>query len=67
MSLHINQTAMGDILVCALIDPTATFISHSAIHLVERLNWSDVHLHDISLLHLADHRDEAQSLAGSDT
>ena len=35
---HINQTAMGDILLCALIYPTATFISHSSCGEIE-LGW----------------------------
>ena len=35
---HINQTAMSDILLCALIYPTATFISHSSCGEIE-LGW----------------------------
>ena len=60
---HINQTAMGGILIRVLINLTATFTDQP---FALSWRWTSPQFHLSSLLHLANHRDEAQSLADSD-
>ena len=61
---HINQTAMGGILIRVLINLTAIFTDQP---FALSWRWTSPQFHLSSLLHLANHRDVAQSLAGSDT
>ena len=61
---HINQTAMGGILIRVLINLTATFTDQP---FALSWRWTSPQFHLSSLLHLANHRDVAQSSACSDT